>query len=105
VLSPNPVALQLRYLQTLTDMADSESSTIVFPFPIDVIRPFLDGVARTSATSRDEPDVATSGQPTVGTRDDRDQLATPAAIGASAHARADTPGTTGSPASPARASR
>jgi regulator of protease activity HflC (stomatin/prohibitin superfamily) len=82
VLSPNPVALQLRYLQTLTDMSDSESSTIVFPFPIDVIRPFLDGVARkTSAASGDEPEVATSGQPTVGTRDVRDQLAAPATSG------------------------
>jgi regulator of protease activity HflC (stomatin/prohibitin superfamily) len=101
VLSPNPVALQLRYLQTLTDMADSESSTIVFPFPIDVIRPFLEGVATTSAASRDQPEVATSGQPTVGTRDDRDQLAGPATIGGNASAEADGASTT----SPVRASR
>ena len=78
VLSPNPVALQLRYLQTLTDMSDSDSSTIVFPFPIDVIQPFLERVAKTPAASRNEPAIATSGQPTVGTRHDQDQLATPA---------------------------
>ena len=105
MLSPNPVALQLRYLQTLTDIGDSESSTIVFPFPLDVIRPFLEGVARTSAASRDEPELATSGQPTVETRDDRDQLAAPATIGRSATAEADAPNTTSSPATPAPANR
>ena len=103
VLSPNPVALQLRYLQTLTDMGDNEGSTIVFPFPIDVIRPFLEGVATTSAASRDQPDVTTGGQPTAGTRDDRDQLAAPATIGGNASAEADAPNTTSSPASPERA--
>ena len=81
VLSPNPVALQLRYLQTLTDMGDNEGSTIVFPFPIDIIQPFLERVGTTSAANRDQPEVTTSEQPTVGTRDDRDQLAVPATIG------------------------
>jgi len=42
-------------------MADSESSTIVFPFPIDVIRPFLEGVTRNSAASRGEREAATGG--------------------------------------------
>ena len=105
VLSPNPVALQLRYLQTLTDLADSESSTIVFPFPIDVIRPFLEGVARTSGASRDDSEVATRGRPTVGARDDRDQLAAPATSGEDASAEADAPSATGSPAGPVRARR
>ena len=105
VLSPNPVALQLRYLQTLTDMSGSESSTIVFPFPIDVIRPFLDGVARTSAASGDEREVATSGQPTVGTRDVRDQLAAPATSGERLSAEADAPSSRSSPANPAGATR
>ncbi len=105
VLSPNPVALQLRYLQTLTDMSDSESSTIVFPFPIDVIRPFLEGAAKTSAASRDQPEVMTSGQPTVGSRDNRDQLAAPATIGGNVSADADAPSSTSAPANPARAGR
>jgi regulator of protease activity HflC (stomatin/prohibitin superfamily) len=42
ILSPNPDALQLRYLQTLTEVGNNDSSTIVFALPLDVIRPVLD---------------------------------------------------------------
>jgi hypothetical protein len=35
------VTLQLRYLQTLTEIATEKNSTILFPFPIDIVRPFL----------------------------------------------------------------
>jgi regulator of protease activity HflC (stomatin/prohibitin superfamily) len=38
----NPVTLQLRYLQTLTEVASEKNSTLVFPLPIDLIRPFLE---------------------------------------------------------------
>jgi regulator of protease activity HflC (stomatin/prohibitin superfamily) len=38
VLEPVPQAMQLRYLATLFDIASERSSTIVFPFPIDVIQ-------------------------------------------------------------------
>ena len=41
VLSQNPMALQLRYLQTLSDMATEKSSTIVFPLPLDLVKPWL----------------------------------------------------------------
>jgi len=37
----NPVSLQLRYLQTLTEIAAEKNSTTVFPLPIDLIRPFM----------------------------------------------------------------
>jgi regulator of protease activity HflC (stomatin/prohibitin superfamily) len=37
----SPVTLQLRYLQTLTEVAAEKNSTLVFPLPIDLIRPFL----------------------------------------------------------------
>jgi regulator of protease activity HflC (stomatin/prohibitin superfamily) len=37
----NPVTLQLRYLQTLTEVAAEKNSTLVFPLPIELIRPFL----------------------------------------------------------------
>jgi regulator of protease activity HflC (stomatin/prohibitin superfamily) len=37
----NPVTLQLRYLQTLTEVASEKNSTLVFPLPIELIRPFL----------------------------------------------------------------
>jgi regulator of protease activity HflC (stomatin/prohibitin superfamily) len=42
VIGDHPVALQLRYLQTLLELGASQSTTIVFPAPIDLIRPFLD---------------------------------------------------------------
>lgn len=41
VISTNPTALQLRFLQTLAEIATEKNSTIVFPVPIDIITPFL----------------------------------------------------------------
>jgi len=41
VLSRNPAALQLRYLQTLAEIATEKNSTTIFPVPIDLIAPFL----------------------------------------------------------------
>lgn len=46
VLSQNPMSLQLRYLQTLSDMATEKSSTIVFPLPIDLIKPWLQSMEK-----------------------------------------------------------
>lgn len=40
VIARDPIALQLRYLQTLTEIATEKNSTIVFPLPIDLLRPF-----------------------------------------------------------------
>jgi regulator of protease activity HflC (stomatin/prohibitin superfamily) len=42
VISGQPVALQLRYLQTLLELGSSQATTIVFPAPIDLIKPFLE---------------------------------------------------------------
>ena len=42
VIRPNPVTLQLRYLQALQDISSNQASTIVFPLPLDVLRPLLD---------------------------------------------------------------
>ena len=42
VLEEHPVALQLRYLQTLIEISGTPSTTIVFPAPIDIIKPFLE---------------------------------------------------------------
>lgn len=44
ILSRNPMALQLRYLQTLAEMASEKSSTIVFPLPIDLVTPLLKAI-------------------------------------------------------------
>ena len=41
VIAPYPQALQLRFLQTLTEIATEKNSTIVFPVPIDVLSSFL----------------------------------------------------------------
>jgi regulator of protease activity HflC (stomatin/prohibitin superfamily) len=40
-LGAEPKALQLRYLQTLADLSSEKSTTIVFPLPLDLIKPFL----------------------------------------------------------------
>jgi regulator of protease activity HflC (stomatin/prohibitin superfamily) len=42
VIGDHPIALQLRYLQTLLDISSSPTTTIVFPAPIDLIKPFLE---------------------------------------------------------------
>ncbi len=44
ILARNPMALQLRYLQTLAEMSTEKSSTIVFPLPLDLIRPLLKSI-------------------------------------------------------------
>jgi regulator of protease activity HflC (stomatin/prohibitin superfamily) len=41
IISQNPATLQLRYLQTLLDIGVNQNSTIVFPLPLDMVKPFL----------------------------------------------------------------
>lgn len=41
IISTDPTALQLRYLQTLTEIASEKASTTIFPIPIDLLKPFL----------------------------------------------------------------
>ena len=42
VMSESPISLQLRYLQTLLEVGSSNNSTIIFPAPIDLLKPFLE---------------------------------------------------------------
>jgi len=42
ILSVNPMALQLRYLQTLIEISTEKNSTIIFPIPIDLIKSFIE---------------------------------------------------------------
>jgi regulator of protease activity HflC (stomatin/prohibitin superfamily) len=49
ILSSIPAAMQLRYLQTLTEIGAENSSTIVFPMPIDVVKPLLDLLDKAAA--------------------------------------------------------
>ncbi|MDQ2984629.1 MAG: slipin family protein [Actinomycetota bacterium] len=43
VIEDHPIALQLRYLQTLLELGSSQATTIVFPAPIELFKPFLEG--------------------------------------------------------------
>jgi regulator of protease activity HflC (stomatin/prohibitin superfamily) len=45
VIRPNPVTIQLRYLQALSEISANQGTTIVFPLPMDVLRPLLEGGA------------------------------------------------------------
>jgi regulator of protease activity HflC (stomatin/prohibitin superfamily) len=47
VIGDHPMALQLRYLQTLSEVAAENNSTIVFPVPIDLFKPFQKLMAKT----------------------------------------------------------
>jgi regulator of protease activity HflC (stomatin/prohibitin superfamily) len=49
VIGSQPSALQLRYLQTLTEIAVEKNSTIIFPLPIDIIEPMLDSMRRSAS--------------------------------------------------------
>ena len=46
IFSSIPAAMQLRYLQTLTEIGAEQNSTVVFPMPIDIIKPFLELLER-----------------------------------------------------------
>ncbi|MFH2055621.1 MAG: slipin family protein [bacterium] len=51
VMEGSSIALQLRYLQTLTEIATEKNSTLIFPLPLDLIRPFLENVGKRSVVS------------------------------------------------------
>ncbi len=42
ILASVPAAMQLRYLQTLTEIGGEQNSTVIFPMPIDILKPFLE---------------------------------------------------------------
>jgi len=54
VISTQPAALALRYMQTLLDMSSEKSSTIIFPVPIELIKPMLGAVGAGSAAPGDD---------------------------------------------------
>jgi regulator of protease activity HflC (stomatin/prohibitin superfamily) len=51
VISRNPVTIQLRYLQTLMEVSNNQSSTIVFPLPMDVLQPLMVAAQRRQAAA------------------------------------------------------
>jgi regulator of protease activity HflC (stomatin/prohibitin superfamily) len=56
VISRNPVTIQLRYLQTLIEVSNNQSSTIVFPLPMDVLQPLMAAAQARHASSTDGPE-------------------------------------------------
>jgi regulator of protease activity HflC (stomatin/prohibitin superfamily) len=87
IMTPYPMAMQMRYLQALAEVASEKNSTIIFPLPIELLAPFLKhGRDGTSAAS------LTNGRPEdafVGVKDD-DQAEKTTGVGATpATARGD----------------
>jgi hypothetical protein len=55
VIGSQPAALQLRYLQTLTEIAVEKNSTIVFPLPLDLIAPLIQIMQRQAQANAHQP--------------------------------------------------
>jgi regulator of protease activity HflC (stomatin/prohibitin superfamily) len=51
-LSSEPAAIQLRYLQTVTEIAAENNSTTIFPIPMEMFRPFLEAAEGAAANRR-----------------------------------------------------
>ena len=56
IMTPYPMAMQMRYLQALADVASDQNSTIIFPLPLELLRPFL-------GTGRDGAGALADGRP------------------------------------------
>ena len=50
MISQNPTTIQLRYLQTLSEIGVNQNTTVVFPLPMDLVKPLLD--AHTAASEQ-----------------------------------------------------
>jgi regulator of protease activity HflC (stomatin/prohibitin superfamily) len=81
VMSGNPAALQLRYLQTLLEIGTNQNSTIVLPVPIDLIKPLMqsveDGNARRERARERERLRAAEDRPELPDGEDGRQLTDP----------------------------
>jgi regulator of protease activity HflC (stomatin/prohibitin superfamily) len=55
VIQKQPVAIQLRYLQTLVEIGTEKNTTIVFPLPVDILTPLGQFLERLARSGRDEP--------------------------------------------------
>jgi regulator of protease activity HflC (stomatin/prohibitin superfamily) len=53
IIREHPMALQLRYLQTMREIAAEQNTTTIFPFPLDLFKPFLDAIGRTKKEERE----------------------------------------------------
>jgi len=53
IIREHPVALQLRYLQTMREISAEQNTTTIFPFPIDLFKPFLDAMGKTKIEEKE----------------------------------------------------
>ena len=61
VISRHPEALQLRYLQTLVEIASENNSTTLFPIPIDLLTPFMEAAKQVKAVAAGDAIAGTAG--------------------------------------------
>jgi regulator of protease activity HflC (stomatin/prohibitin superfamily) len=55
ILASVPAAMQLRYLQTLIEIGGENNSTVIFPMPLDIVKPFLDLMSKNGSTPNGAP--------------------------------------------------
>lgn len=77
ILASIPAAMQLRYLQTLSEIGAEQNSTTIFPMPIDLIKPFL-GILEKKAEPA--PSVALTAMPIAPLDGDKEQLLSRATV-------------------------
>jgi len=53
IMREHPMALQLRYLQTMREISAEQNTTTIFPFPIDLFKPFLDAMGKTKKEEKE----------------------------------------------------
>jgi regulator of protease activity HflC (stomatin/prohibitin superfamily) len=73
VISRNPVTIQLRYLQTLIEVSNNQSSTIVFPLPMDVLQPLIAAAQGRGSSVADGPERASLDEALAGAREALDR--------------------------------
>lgn len=87
IMTPYPMAMQMRYLQALAEVASEKNSTIIFPLPLGLLRPFLgsgpDGASAAALTNRRPEDVSLGMKDSVQSMQATGPGATPATVGGS----------------------
>lgn len=53
IIREHPMALQLRYLQTMREISAEQNTTTIFPFPLDLVKPFLDAMDKTKKEEKE----------------------------------------------------
>jgi regulator of protease activity HflC (stomatin/prohibitin superfamily) len=69
VISQNPTTIQLRYLQTLSEIGVNQNTTVVFPLPMDLVKPLIDAHQNATEKRSELPRGNGSTPPLVGMKD------------------------------------